>query len=94
MPNRSQFVLQALPCPPAASRRRGLSRELDAMTSKSKIESIKPDQQDFDSVEKEYGPLPPNPSQAALAERYRLRIATNIAKLPELLSRHQTWGVR
>jgi hypothetical protein len=22
------------------------------------------------------------------------RIAVNIAKLPELLSRHQTWGVR
>jgi hypothetical protein len=38
------------------------------MTSKSKIESIKPDQQDFNAVEKEYGPLPPNASQAALAE--------------------------
>jgi hypothetical protein len=36
--------------------------------TKSKIEAIKPDQQDFDAVEKEYGPLPPNPSQAALAE--------------------------
>jgi len=37
---------------PAASRRPGLSKELDAMTSKSKIESIKPDQQDFNAVEK------------------------------------------
>jgi hypothetical protein len=40
--------------------------------TKSKIESIKPDQQDFDAVEKEYGPLPPGASRAALAERYRL----------------------
>ena len=67
-------------CPPAASRRPGLSSELDAMTSKSKIESIKPDQQDFDSVEKEYGPLPPNPSQAALAERYRLAQAAKVIR--------------
>ena len=67
-------------CPPAASRRPGLSSELDAMTSKSKIESIKPDQQDFDSVEKEYGPLPPNPSQAALAERYRLAQAVKVIR--------------
>jgi hypothetical protein len=43
--------------------------ELDAMTrpTKSKIESIKPDQQDFNLVEKEYGPLPPNTSQAVLS---------------------------
>ena len=43
--------------------------ELEAMTrhTKSKIEAIKPDQQDFDAVEKEYGPLPLNASQAALA---------------------------
>ena len=50
------------------------------MTSKSKIESIKPDQQDFDSVEKEYGPLPPNASQAALAERYRLAQAAKVIR--------------
>jgi hypothetical protein len=31
--------------------------------------------------------------QAAHQRRGR-RIAVNIAKLPELLSRHQTWGVR
>jgi len=35
-------------------------------THQSKIEAIKPDQQDFDAVEKEYGPLPPNANQAAL----------------------------
>ena len=54
--------------------------ELDAMTSKSKIESIKPDQQDFDSVEMEYGPLPPNPSPAGLAERYRLAQAAKVIR--------------
>jgi hypothetical protein len=56
--------------------------ELDAMTrpTKSKIEAIKPDQQDFDAVEKEYGPLPPNPSQAALAERYRLAQAAKVIR--------------
>ena len=36
--------------------------------TKSKIEAIKPDEQDFDAV----GPLPPNASRSALAERYRL----------------------
>jgi hypothetical protein len=56
--------------------------ELDALTSptKSKIESLKPDQQDFNLVEKEYGPLPPNPSQAALAERYRLAQAAKVIR--------------
>jgi hypothetical protein len=56
--------------------------ELDAMTrpTKSKIEAIKPDQRDFDAVEKEYGPLPPNPSQAALAERYRLAQAAKVIR--------------
>jgi hypothetical protein len=56
--------------------------ELDAMTrpTKSKIEAIKPDQQDFDAVEKEYGPLPPNASQAALAERYRLAQAAKVIR--------------
>ncbi|MGB5183087.1 MAG: hypothetical protein WBO12_12995 [Xanthobacteraceae bacterium] len=53
---------------------------MDAMTSKSKIESIKPDQQDFNAVEKEYGPLPPNASQAALAERYRLAQAAKVIR--------------
>jgi hypothetical protein len=56
--------------------------ELDAMTrhTKSKIEAIKPDEQDFDAVEKEYGPLPPTASQAALAERYRLAQAAKVIR--------------
>ncbi len=48
--------------------------------TKSKIESIKPDQQDFNLVEKEYGLLPSNPSQAALAERYRLAQAAKVIR--------------
>jgi hypothetical protein len=56
--------------------------ELDAMTrpTKSKIEAIKPDQQDFDAVEKEYGALPPNASQAAMADRYRLAQAAKVIR--------------
>jgi hypothetical protein len=56
--------------------------ELDAMTrhTKSKIDAIRPDQQDFDAVEKEYGPLPPTASQAALAERYRLAQAAKVIR--------------
>ena len=59
--------------------------ELEAMTrpTKSKIEAIKPDQQDFDAVEKQYGPLPPNASQAALAERYRLAQAAKVRQLEQ-----------
>ena len=48
--------------------------------TKSKIEAIKPDQQDFDAVEKEYGLLPPNASQAALDERYRLAQAAKVIR--------------
>ena len=51
--------------------------------TKSKIEAIKPNQQDFDEVEKEYGPLPPNASQAALDERYRLAQAAKVIRLLE-----------
>jgi hypothetical protein len=56
--------------------------ELDAMTrpTKSKIEAIKPNQQDFAAVEKEYGPLPPNASQAVLDERYRLAQAAKVIR--------------
>jgi hypothetical protein len=56
--------------------------ELDAMTrdNKDNIRAIKPDRQDFEAVEKEYGPLPPNPSQAALAERYRLTQAAKVIR--------------
>ena len=48
--------------------------------TKSKIEAIKLDQQDFDAVEQEYGPLPPNASQAALDERYRLAQAAKVIR--------------
>jgi hypothetical protein len=56
--------------------------ELDAMTrhTKSKNGAIKPDQQDFDAVEKEHGPLPPTASPAALAERYRLAQAAKVIR--------------
>ena len=56
--------------------------ELDAMTrpAKSKMEAIKPEQQDFDAVEKEYGPLAPNPGRVALAERYRLAQAAKVIR--------------
>jgi hypothetical protein len=56
--------------------------ELDAVTrqTKSKIEAIKPDEQDFDAIAKEYGPLPPTASQAALAERYRLAQAAKVIR--------------
>jgi hypothetical protein len=48
--------------------------------TKDAIRDIKPDQQDFEAVEKEYGPLPPTASQAALAERYRLAQAANVIR--------------
>ena len=48
--------------------------------TKSKIEAIKPNQQDFDEVEKEYGPLPPNAGQAALDEHYRLAQAAKVIR--------------
>jgi hypothetical protein len=56
--------------------------ELEAMTrpTKSKIEAIKPDQQDFNAVKKEYGPLPPTAGQAALAERYRLAQSAKVIR--------------
>ena len=44
---------------------------------------IRPDQQDFEAVEKEYGPLPPTASRAALTERYRLAQAAKVARLLE-----------
>jgi hypothetical protein len=47
---------------------------------KSKIGAIKPDQQDFDAVEKEYGPLPPTASRAAVAERYGLAQAAKVIR--------------
>jgi len=48
--------------------------------TKSKIEAIKPDQQDFDAVEKEHGLLPPNASQAVQDERYRLAQAAKVIR--------------
>jgi hypothetical protein len=50
------------------------------------IEAIKSDQQDFDAVENEYGPLPPNASQSALAERYRLAQAAKIIRQLEQIA--------
>jgi len=47
--------------------------------TKNKNGAIKPDQQDFDAVEKEYGPLPPTASPA-LAERYRLAQAAKVIR--------------
>jgi hypothetical protein len=52
--------------------------------TKSKIEAIEPDQQDLDAVEKEYGPLPPNASQSALDERYRLAQAAKVIRKLEI----------
>jgi hypothetical protein len=49
-------------------------------TTKSKIEAIKPDQQDFDAVEKEHGPLPVTASEAVIAERYRLAQAAKVIR--------------
>ena len=42
-------------------------RALGTMTKHTKdtIRAIKPDQQDFEAVEKEYGPLPPTASRQA-----------------------------
>jgi hypothetical protein len=58
--------------------------------AKSKIGAIKPDQQDFDAVEKEYGPLPPTASQAAVAERYRLAQAAKVIRqLEQVRSQRQ-----
>jgi len=54
--------------------------------TKSKIEAIKPDEQDFDAV----GPLPPNASRSALAERYRLAQAGKIIRQLEQIGAVQT----
>ena len=48
--------------------------------NKDNIRAIKPDRQDFEAVEKEYGPLPPNASQSALDERYRLAQAAKVIR--------------
>jgi hypothetical protein len=42
--------------------------------------AVKPDKQDFDAVESEYGPLPPTASKAARAERYRLAQAAKVIR--------------
>ena len=42
--------------------------------------AVKPDKQDFDAVEREYGPLPRTASEAARAERYRLAQAAKITR--------------
>jgi hypothetical protein len=48
--------------------------------NKDNIRAIKPDRQDFDAVEKEYGPLPSNASQPALDERHRLAQAAKVIR--------------
>ena len=40
----------------------------------------KPDQKDFDAIEKEYGALPANATGEQMAERYRLAIAAKIIR--------------
>jgi hypothetical protein len=45
--------------------------------------AVKPDKQDFDAVEREYGPLPPTASEAARAERYRLAQAAKVIRQVE-----------
>jgi hypothetical protein len=42
--------------------------------------AVKPDKQDFDAVESEYGPLPQTASKAARAERYRLAQAAKVIR--------------
>jgi hypothetical protein len=65
----------------AASRHPVLStNRAMTMRRKTKIEAIKPDQQDFDAVEKEHGALRPNARKAARAERYRLAQAAKIVR--------------
>jgi hypothetical protein len=54
--------------------------------AQSKIEAIKPDQQDFDAVENEYGPLASKASESALAERYRLAQAAKIIRQLEQIA--------
>jgi hypothetical protein len=54
--------------------------------TKSKIEAIKPDQQDFDAVEKEHGPLPPTASERVRAERYRLAQAAKVVRQLEQIA--------
>jgi hypothetical protein len=42
--------------------------------------AVKPNKQDFDAVEREYGPLAPTASETAHAERYRLAQAAKIVR--------------
>jgi hypothetical protein len=42
--------------------------------------AVKPDKQDFDAVESEYGPLPPSAGKSARAERYRLAQAAKVIR--------------
>jgi hypothetical protein len=42
--------------------------------------AVKPDKQDFDAVEREYGPLPPIASETVHPERYRLAQAAKIVR--------------
>ena len=43
--------------------------------------SIQPEPQDFETVEKEFGPLPLDASEQGAAHRYRLAQATKIIRI-------------
>jgi hypothetical protein len=44
---------------------------------------IKPDPQDYEAIERKYGPLPPNASDAQAGERYRLAQCNKLLRLYE-----------
>lgn len=43
--------------------------------------AMEPDKEDYDAVEKEYGPLPPDAGDAVTAEYYRLAQANKLIRV-------------